>query len=61
MHRAALDSEGVSKNLTNVVTATEETGQSARAVQEKIDNLTRQTDILQKNLNDFLKHVRQIA
>ncbi len=61
MHRAALDSEGVSNNLTNVVTATEQTGHSARDVQDKINNLITQTDILKKNLNAFLKHVRQIS
>ncbi len=61
MQSAALESEGVAKNLTDVVSATEKTGHSARNVQKKIDDLAQQTDTLKANLNDFLKHVRQIG
>ncbi len=59
MQRAASESEGVSQNLTDVVSATEETGQSAKIVQEKINDLVDQTDTLKRNLNEFIKHVRR--
>ncbi len=61
MQKAALESEGVSANLTDVVLATEETGQSAKTVQDKIDDLVQQTDTLKKNLNDFLMYVRRVG
>ncbi len=59
MQRAAQESEDVSRNLTDVVSATEETGKAAKTVQDKINDLVEQTDTLKVNLNDFLKHVRR--
>ncbi len=61
MHRVVQESEGVSRNLTDVVSATEETGLSAKTVQHKLDNLTQQTDILRENLDNFLTHVRGVG
>ncbi len=61
MQRAAQESEDVSKNLTDVVLATAETGKAATTVQEKINDLVGQTDTLKDNLNDFLKHVRRVG
>ncbi len=58
MQQAAQESEEVSRNLTDVVSATEDTGLAAKSVQEKIDDLVGQTDTLKENLNEFLVHVR---
>lgn len=61
IQNVALESEGVSKNLNEVMAATVNTGQSAREVQGKIEKLTRQTDTLKDNLKDFLNYVRTLG
>lgn len=58
MVKVAQESEEVSLKLADVVKATADTGNSARTVQEKIDDLVEQTDTLKRNLHDFMIHMR---
>lgn len=54
----ASETSDVSRNLRDVVTATDETGKAARVVNEKIDALLNQTETLQENLSNFIAQIK---
>lgn len=55
----AQESEGVSQKLSEVVKATEKTEESAKMVHTKINALVEQTNIMEKNLHDFIAQIRK--
>lgn len=54
----ASETSDVSRNLRDVVTATDETGKAARVVNEKIGALLKQTETLQENLSNFIAQIK---